>query len=93
MNARNTANRSSIARQDRGDKLKDEVYRQMLRLEANRRGADLDLATALLHGWLHSYSTPEASKLLEWLSKVSPICLSMIEARRHSCDVGRERLH
>jgi hypothetical protein len=93
MNARKIATRSSISRQDRSDKLKDEVYRQMLRLEANRRGADLDLATALLRGWLDSYSQSEASKLLEWLSKVSPLCLSMIEAKQHSYDVCREQLH
>jgi len=79
--------------QDHGNKLKDEVYRQMFRLEANRRGADLDLATTLLRGWLDSYSNPETAKLLEWLKKISPLCLHMIEAKQQPSDVGRERIH
>ena len=65
----------------------------MFRLEANRRGADLDLATALVRGWLESYSEPEAALLLEWLKKISPLCLHMIEEKQHSGDVIRERIN
>jgi len=93
MTVRKATTRSSNLRQDYGDKLKDEVYRQMFRLEANRRGADVDLATALLRGWLDSYSKPEAATLLEWLKKVSPLCLRMIEVKQHQSDVGQERIH
>jgi len=93
MTARKTAARSSKPRHDYGDKLKDEVYRQMFRLEANRRGADVDLATALLRGWLDSYSKPEAARLLQWLQQISPLCLQMIDAKEQSSDVGREQIH
>jgi hypothetical protein len=93
MTARKATTRSSNPRQDYGDKLKDEVYRQMFRVEAGRQGADLDLATALLCGWLDSYSKPEAPQLLAWLKKISPLCLRMIEAKQQLSDVGRERIH
>lgn len=71
---------------DRGDKLKDEVYRQMYRLEAHKPGADLDLAIALLRGWLEQNPQTESTQLYEWLSKVCPICLLMIEAARRGGD-------
>ena len=90
MTARKAAARSNNAHHDSGDKLKDEVYRQMFRLEAGRRGADVDLAIALLRGWLASYSEPEVSKLREWLEKVCPICLLMIEAERQGSDSGQQ---
>jgi hypothetical protein len=70
------------SRQDQGDTLKYEVYCQMFRLEGGRPGADLALAIALLRGWLVCYSEPEAVKLHEWLGKICPICLVMIEAER-----------
>lgn len=88
MTAQKTEARWSSPCQDHGNKLKDEVYRQMFRLEANRGGADLGLATALLHAWLDS-SRPEAPTLLEWLKKISPLCLSMIEAKQQPSDVSR----
>jgi hypothetical protein len=90
MTVRKAATRSSGPRQNHGDKLKDEVYRQMFRLEANRPDADLDLAIALLRGWLASYSEPEALNMHEWLKKVCPICLRMIEARQPVRDVGQQ---
>jgi hypothetical protein len=93
MTARKAATRSSNPRHDHGDELKDEVYRQMFRLEANRRGADLDLATALVRGWLESYSEPEATLLLEWLKKISPLCLQMIEEKQHSGNVAQARIN
>jgi hypothetical protein len=39
---------SPNSRPQKGEELKDEVYRQMFRLEAQRRGAARDLAVALL---------------------------------------------
>jgi hypothetical protein len=89
MSAGKAAIRSSNPRQDHGDKLKDEVYRQMFRLEASRQGAELDLAIALLRGWLASNSEPGVPKLREWLKKVCPICLLMIEAKRQGSNVGQ----
>ncbi|HEX9199849.1 MAG TPA: hypothetical protein VF865_09845 [Acidobacteriaceae bacterium] len=86
MTARKGATRSSNARHNRCDQLKDEVYRHMFRLEANRPGADIDLATALLRGWLASCSEPDVLKLREWLKKVCPVCLLMIQAGRQASD-------
>jgi hypothetical protein len=67
---------TSRSRRDPGERFKDEVYRQMFRLEAQRGGAELDLAVALVRGWLAFCSKPESS---DWLKKISPICLRMIE--------------
>ena len=60
-------------------RLRDEVYRQMFRLEERRSGAETDLAVALLRAWMVAESKPESSEEQDWLKKVSPICLQMIE--------------
>jgi hypothetical protein len=60
--------------------LKDEVYRQMYLLEASHPGAELALATALLRAWIASDSETEKPQSREWLKKICPICLDMIEA-------------
>ena len=65
---------------NQGEKLKDEVYRQMFRLEESRPGAEMRLALALLRAWLASGSKPESDEERDWLKKVSPICLEMIES-------------
>jgi hypothetical protein len=59
--------------------LKDEVYRQMFRLEEGRPGAEMGLAVVLLRAWIAAASKPESSEDRDWLKKVSPICLQMIE--------------
>jgi cell division FtsZ-interacting protein ZapD len=63
----------------RGERVKDEVYRQMYRLEESRSGAAMCLTLALLHAWLDVDSKPESSEEQDWLKKISPICLEMIE--------------
>ncbi len=68
----------------------DEVYRQMFRLEANRPDADLELAIALLRGWIAPCSELEHTKLREWLKKVCPVCLLMIEAARQGNDTSKQ---
>ena len=60
--------------------LKDEVYRQMFRLEEGRPGAEMGLAVALLHAWIAADSKPQSREDRDWLKKISPICLQMIEA-------------
>ena len=85
MTAGKGAPRPSSTRRHRGERLKDEVYRQMFRLEASRPGADLALAIALLRGWLAS-SELELPGLSEWLKKICPICLRMIEATEPARD-------
>jgi hypothetical protein len=62
----------------RTDRIKDEVYRQMFRLEAGYPGAEMGLALALLRAWIDMGSRSEVSEQ-EWLTKISPICLVMIE--------------
>jgi hypothetical protein len=77
--------------------LKDEVYRQMFRLEESRPGAELGLALALVRAWLAADSKSESGEERDWLKTVSTICLQMIEsalkagvatipcAKGHSC--------
>jgi hypothetical protein len=60
--------------------LKDEVYRQMFRLEEGRPGAEMGLAVALLRSWIAADPKPQSSEDRDWLKKISPICLQMIEA-------------
>ena len=60
--------------------LKDEVYRQMFRLEEGRSGAEMELAVVLLHAWIAAGSKPQCREDRDWLKKISPICLQMIEA-------------
>jgi hypothetical protein len=56
----------------------------MFRLEASRPGAELELTIALLRAWLASESGHDVSKSREWLKKICPICLLMIEARQQT---------
>jgi hypothetical protein len=90
MTLRNVAVQSSGLRHD--DQFKDEVYRQMFRLEANRPGADLALAVALLRGWLDADSGRGRPTLRAWLTKVCPICLSLIEASQPASDTDQRSM-
>ena len=72
--------RSKKSSRNQGEQLKDEVYRQMFRLEESRPGAEMGLALALLRAWLATESQPESGEEQDWLKKVSPICLEMIES-------------
>ncbi|MGC2617599.1 MAG: hypothetical protein WA414_01075 [Acidobacteriaceae bacterium] len=70
------------SRQQRSTKpesLKDEVYRQVLRLEAGYPGADVHLAAALLRSWMIIAEHPTQSQFRRWVSTISPICLRLIE--------------
>ena len=68
----------------RAMRLKDEVYRQMFLLEERRPGAAMGLALALLRAWLEVDSRPASHEERDWLKKVSPICLDMIETTLHA---------
>jgi hypothetical protein len=80
MTARQSVPGPDSSRHVRGERIKDEVYRQMFRLEENRPGAAMGLALALLRAWMAVDSKPESGEERDWLKKVSPICLEMIEA-------------
>ena len=84
MTLRQGTARSRPPRRNHGEQLKDEVYRQMFRLEEGRSGAELDLTIALLRAWLASDSDSGVSKSREWLKKICPLCLLMIEARQQA---------
>ncbi len=63
----------------RSNRLKDEVYRQMFRLEECRPGAEMGLALALLRAWAAISAESRTGDEYAWLQKISPICLQMIE--------------
>ena len=67
-------------RLNRSERMKDEVYRQMFRLEESRPGAEVSLALALLRAWLAEGSELGNYEERDWLKKISTICLEMIEA-------------
>jgi len=70
----------------RMNRLMDEVYRQMFRLEDRRPGAEMGLALALLRSWIAADSVPGKRRDRAWLATLGPICLGMIE---RSLDGGR----
>lgn len=75
-----TMHKTHHAHGNQGDRLKDEVYRHMFRLEAHRPGAERDLAIALLRAWLATDFGPNVGVNAMWLREISPICLAMIES-------------
>ena len=77
----------------RAARIKDEVYRQMFLLEENRPGAEIGLALALLRAWLAVEPRPANDEERDWLKKVSPICLDMIETALHGAATPPPCLH
>ncbi len=65
------------------DALKDEVYRQMFRLEAGRTGADRELAIALVRAWMKMDVGPRNTLDQIWLRKVSPVCIGLLEGMQY----------
>lgn len=82
--------RSGSLERFRLDRFQDEVYRQMFRLEAHRPGSEMDLAIALLRAWTASESAPERDERRQWLKKICPLCLEMIEDAQRS-DGGKDK--
>jgi hypothetical protein len=89
MTARKDLSRPAASPRNRSERVKDEVYRQMFRLEAHRPGAEMDLSIALLRAWITSVPASASSKQRQWLEKICPICLAMIEAAQQAADSGR----
>ena len=67
------------------ERLQDEVYRQVFRLEAHRQGAELDLSVALLRAWQAADGAASQDHEWLWLKNICPICIKMIEAARRKC--------
>ena len=61
------------------NRVKDEVYRQMLRVEAGRSAAQLPLTVALLQAWMTLGDQAFDSDARRWLRSICPVCLRMIE--------------
>ncbi len=74
MNRRKSCDPASGSNQ-----LKDEVYRQMYLLEAERPGSEVRLALALLHAWAATSLLPQDHEATVWLRQISPLCVRMIE--------------
>ncbi len=62
------------------DTLRDEVYRQMFRLEAGLPKAEIRLAVALLRAWNALEALPVAEEQRQWLQRICPVCVQMIES-------------
>jgi hypothetical protein len=95
MTAPKAVVRSNKPSRNQDGRLKDEVYRQMFRLEESRSGAEMGLALALIRAWLATDSKPDSGEERAWLKKVSPICLQMIEnaLKAGAATVGRGKGH
>lgn len=87
---RKDASSSTCGRHGRNDRLKDEVYRHMFRLESHRPGAECDLAIALLRASIAADAEPAGRRERQWLKKICPICLAMIESALQSEDHGHQ---
>jgi hypothetical protein len=90
MKQRNSTLKPSGTQARRHEALKDEVYRQMYRLEASRPGAELSLAIALLRAWIAATSEAGVPEWREWLMTISSICLPMIETAKNVFDSERK---
>ena len=81
---------SKVSQTRRMNRLKDEVYREMLLLEVNRPGAEMGLALALLRAVVQSGSFRDQIEFGDWLRTVCPLGLHMIEAslgQSSECDL------
>ena len=69
-----------VSQTRKANHLKDEVYREILRLEANCPGAEMALALALLRAVVDSESLSPRQQFADWLRVICPIGLRMVEA-------------
>jgi hypothetical protein len=82
---------SSVSQIRKANHLKDEVYREMLLLEANRPGAEMGLGLALLRAIVQGESMSEQAEFREWLTTICPVGLRMVEValgERCNCDLN-----
>jgi len=82
---------SRISQARKMNRLKDDVYREMLLLEVNRPGAEMGLAVALLRAVVHSEGFDDREEFKGWLRTICPLGLRLIEtslSERTSCDAS-----
>ena len=70
---------TTVSQVHRMNRLKDDVYREMLLVETNRPGAEMGLALALLRAIAQSPTFADDSEFADWLKIVCPLGLRMIE--------------
>jgi len=70
---------SRVSEVRKANRLKDEVYREMLLIEVNRPGAEMGLALALLRAVVQSRALSEESEFEDWVKAICPVGLRMIE--------------
>ena len=87
MRSKNVATRCGGNRKQ-SDELKDEVYRQMFRLEAGRPGAAGQLAVALLRAWMALDAAPRTASDRQWLRQICPVCIGLLEASGSSAQTS-----
>jgi len=73
----------SVNSKRRLNHLKDEVYREMLRLEAEQPGAEMGLALALLRAVVRPQTHAADPVFQQWLGTVCTLGLKMIEDSLH----------
>jgi len=61
------------------NRLKDEVYREMLLLEMHRPGSEMGLALALLRAIVQSESLSDHRGFRQWLKSICSVGLNLIE--------------
>ena len=86
----NPAPCSSDSQARRANRLKDEVYREMLLMEVHRPGAEMGLALALLRAIVQSESQAQQQEFRNWLKTICPVGLRMIEValgKQCKCDL------
>jgi hypothetical protein len=72
----------------RNDELKDEVYRQMFRVEEGRAGAAGQLAIALLRAWMSLDNSSRSASDRSWLRKICPLCIGLLQTAADSARTG-----
>jgi len=58
--------------------LQDQVYRAMLRLEADKPHAASELCESLRRAWRQSEIVGEPKALQRWLLQITPLCLELL---------------
>jgi len=92
MTAEKGVGRPRNSRPNRVNRLTDEVYRQMFKLEEGKPGAEMGLSLALLRARVATDTELEGSEEWDWLKKISPICLQMVERSLQRLDEMRSCL-